>query len=97
MELVGKTKIGAIFYLNRMKTENQTIQINQFAIKQYPWNKRASATSCASKLVFSSAANVVAPLRSCLKPEKGNMLLFLALNLNKFIVCIFVCIFNEGK
>uniref|UniRef100_UPI003AAD5237 E3 SUMO-protein ligase ZBED1-like n=1 Tax=Centroberyx gerrardi TaxID=166262 RepID=UPI003AAD5237 len=39
------------------------------------------ATSCASERVFSTAGNVVTPTRSLLKPEKVNMLVFLAKNM----------------
>lgn len=39
------------------------------------------ATSCASERVFSTAGNIVTPTRSLLKPEKVNMLVFLAKNM----------------
>lgn len=39
------------------------------------------ATSTASERMFSTAANIVTPVRCCLKPEKVNMLVFLSRNL----------------
>ena len=39
------------------------------------------ATSSPSEQVFSSGGNIVTCLRSCLKPEKVNMLVFLSKNL----------------
>jgi hypothetical protein len=39
------------------------------------------ATSCASERVFSTAGNIVTPTISLLKPEKMNMLVFLAKNM----------------
>ena len=39
------------------------------------------ATSCASERLFSTSGNVVTPARSCLNPDKVNMLVFLAKNL----------------
>ncbi|KAI2658595.1 E3 SUMO-protein ligase ZBED1 [Labeo rohita] len=39
------------------------------------------ATSTASERMFSTAGNIVTPVRCCLKPEKVNMLVFLSRNL----------------
>ena len=39
------------------------------------------ATICASERLFSTSGNVVTPARSCLNPDKVNMLVFLAKNL----------------
>ena len=39
------------------------------------------ASSAAFERLFSTSGNVVTPKRSCLKPEKVNMLVFLAKNL----------------
>ncbi len=40
------------------------------------------ATSCSSERLFSTSGNVVGPSRACLNPEKVNMLVFLAKNLD---------------
>ena len=40
-----------------------------------------SATSCASERLFSTSGNIITPSRATLKPDKVNMLIFLASNL----------------
>ena len=39
------------------------------------------ATSCASERLFSISGNIVTPTKTCLNPDKVNMLAFLAKNL----------------
>ena len=85
-----KVKVGVDSYLSVGVLDSESNPLDWWNLEHHNYpilGKLANkylcicASNAASETLFSSVGNVVTPKRSCLKPGKVNMLVFLAKNL----------------